>query len=233
MATEIYESATVYLTDGTELYITPLKIKYLRQFMQKFLESGVQKSESETIDMLSECVAIAMKQYYPSIKTIDDVQDSIDIETLYKIVEVSSGVKLKDSKESSSNANQPSSKNNKPKSETTWETLDLAKLESEVFLIGKWKDYEDLETCLSMPELVATLQASRELSYNDKKFMAGLQGVDLDKESGKTDEWEEMKARVFGNGNAANANDIVALQGQSAVKAGFGIGMGLDYERID
>ncbi len=42
-----------------------------------------------------------------------------------------------------------------------------------------------------------------------------------------------MKARVFSGGAAANAKDIVALQGISAQKAGFGIGMGLDYEKID
>ena len=36
MATTIYKSQTVYLFDGTELEIIPLKIKYLREFMQTF-----------------------------------------------------------------------------------------------------------------------------------------------------------------------------------------------------
>lgn len=198
--------------------------------MSEFAKSKGVKTEHGMVDILSECVAIAMKQYYPSIKTAEDVQDSVDIETLYKIVEISSGVKLKDSESESSKS---SKSNNENKNGSSWETLDLAKLEAEVFLLGKWKDYEDLESCLSMPELIATLHISREVDYNNKKFMAGLQGVDLDKESGKTDAWEEMKARVFSGGNAANSNDIVALQGQSAVKAGFGIGMGLDYERMD
>jgi hypothetical protein len=42
-----------------------------------------------------------------------------------------------------------------------------------------------------------------------------------------------MKARVFSGGSATSADDITSLQGPNAAKAGFGIGMGLDYERID
>ena len=114
----------------------------------------------------------------------------------------------------------------------TWDTLDLAKLEAEAFLLGIWKDYEELELSLSMPELTATLEIKRESDYNDKKFSAGLKGIDLDEQSGKKNAWEEMKARVFSNGSAANANDVLALQGQNAIKAGFGIGMGLDYEKL-
>jgi hypothetical protein len=60
-----------------------------------------------------------------------------------------------------------------------------------------------------------------------------MQGVDLDKSSGKQNAWEEMKARVFSGGQASDSKDIVALQGINAQKAGFGIGMGLDYEKID
>jgi hypothetical protein len=57
-----------------------------------------------------------------------------------------------------------------------------------------------------------------------------MQGVDLDKNSGKGNEWEDMKARVFSKGAAKDGNDILALQGANAERAGFGIGMGLDYE---
>jgi hypothetical protein len=39
-----------------------------------------------------------------------------------------------------------------------------------------------------------------------------------------------MKARVFSKGATTNGNDILALQGMNAERAGFGIGMGLDYE---
>jgi hypothetical protein len=42
-----------------------------------------------------------------------------------------------------------------------------------------------------------------------------------------------MKARVFSKGAATSGNDILALQGSNAERAGFGIGMGLDYEVYD
>jgi hypothetical protein len=41
-----------------------------------------------------------------------------------------------------------------------------------------------------------------------------------------------MKARVYSNGATSNPNDILALQGAAARKAGFGIGHGLEYEVI-
>jgi hypothetical protein len=41
-----------------------------------------------------------------------------------------------------------------------------------------------------------------------------------------------MKARVFSKGKAENSKDVLALQGINAQKAGFGIGMGLDYEDL-
>jgi hypothetical protein len=62
------------------------------------------------------------------------------------------------------------------------------------------------------------------------ELSAAMQGVDLDKNSGSGNEWEDMKARVFSKGKTTDGNDILALQGVNAEKAGFGIGMGLDYE---
>jgi hypothetical protein len=83
-----------------------------------------------------------------------------------------------------------------------------------------------------MAELTETLNAKREAEYSEKKFLAAMQGVDLDKQSGKEDAWEKMKAKVFSGGQAANSNDILAYQGANASKAGFGIGMGLTYEKL-
>jgi hypothetical protein len=83
-----------------------------------------------------------------------------------------------------------------------------------------------------MPEILTTLSIKRELDYESKKFLAAMQGVDLDKQAGKNNAWEEMKARVFSKGKTDNPNDITALQGVNAQRAGFGIGMGLDYEDL-
>jgi hypothetical protein len=229
MATTIYKSEIVYLFDGTELEIVPLKIKYLREFMQAFENVKVTKNDDEAIAALVECVRVCMKQYYPSISgTVEDIEDSIDMPTIYKVLDVSAGIKINKKSE------EPV-KDQAVESGSTWDDLDLAKLESEVFLLGIWKDYQELETSLSMPELMATLEVSRELDYAEKKFMAAIQGVDLDKESGKgkgQQEWEDMKARVFSKGQTSDSNDVLSLQGPKAQQLGFGIGMGLDYENL-
>lgn len=223
MATKIYESETITLMDGDEVYLTPLKIKYLREFMDLFDYVKDARNDNQAILFLTECAKIAMKQYAPNRL---DLEDQVDIHAIYTILEIAAGIKIKpDSKETI--------KDQAVEGGSTWDTLDLARLESEVFLLGIWKDYEQLESSLSMPELVATLESKRELEYQEKKFLAAIQGVDLDKNSGKQNEWEEMKARVFSNGGTKDPNDVVALQGANAQKAGFGIGMGLSYQKID
>lgn len=225
MATTVYDAATIYLVDGTELYITPLKIKFLREFMDAFDALENVTSNEDAVLVLSECARIAMKQYYPKIKTIEDLEDSIDLPTVYKIIDIAAGIKVEKDKE------EPVKKQAQESGET-WKTLDLVKLESEVFLLGIWKDYEELESSLSMPEITAILSSKRDLDYQEKKFLAAIQGVDLDKNAKKNDEWEQMKARVFSGGSTDDPNDILALQGQTAAKAGFGIGMGLDYKKL-
>jgi hypothetical protein len=170
-----------------------------------------------------------MKQYYPKISnSVEEVEDNIDMPTIYDILDVAAGIRINKKSE------EPV-KDQAIDSGETWENLDLAKLESEVFLLGIWKDYQELESSLSMPELMATLEVSRELDYTEKKFLAAIQGVDLDGETNKDKgqkEWEDMKARVFSKGKSIDGSDILALQGPNAQKAGFGIGMGLDYEDL-
>jgi hypothetical protein len=83
-----------------------------------------------------------------------------------------------------------------------------------------------------MPELTATLSASREKEYEHNKFLAAIQGVDLESNGNSSKgqkEWEDMKARVFSGGQATDSSDITSLQGANASKAGFGIGAGLEY----
>jgi hypothetical protein len=229
MATTVYQNKIIKLIDGTELEIMPLKIKYLREFMEVFEYVKKAKNDDEAVDYLIECVRITMKQYYPEITlTKSDIEDSLDMPTIYTILDVSAGIKI----------NEKSSqtvKNQAEDSGATWSDLDLAKIEAEVFLIGIWKDYKELEESLSMPELMATLSSRRELDYEEKKFLAAIQGVDLEKQSGSSrgqKEWEDMKARVFSKGKTSDSKDILALQGQNAKSAGFGIGMGLEYEDL-
>lgn len=230
MATKIYDSTNIILVDNTELYITPLKIKYLRQFMEKFDEVRNRSADdNEAISGLVECAFIAMKQYYPGIRNVEELEDLVDMPTIYKILDIAGGIKIKPEKEDSTIKEQAKDEG------ASWDTLDLAKLEAEAFLLGIWKDYEELEMSMSMPELVETLQHQRERDYQEKKFLAAIQGVDLDKQTGKSDgqdAWEKMKAKVFSNGKTSDPNDITSFQGHKAQKAGFGVGMGLGYEDL-
>ena len=201
----------------------------MRDFMDIFGLIKFTNNDNDAIAVLAECATICMRQYYPIINDREQLEDLVDLPTVYKILDICAGIKIDGNKEDIEKQAKDESDN------STWEDLDLASLEAEVFLVGAWKDFEDLELSLSMTELIAIIEKMRDLDYNEKKFLAAMQGVDLDKESGnsKANAWEEMKARVFSGGKTNNPNDILALQGQNAANAGFGIGNGLSYERID
>ena len=67
-------------------------------------------------------------------------------------------------------------------------------------MLGIWKDFTELEESISMPELTAILEASRDKERREQKFLAALQGVDLDDDSEETDSvraFEEVKERIM------------------------------------
>jgi hypothetical protein len=229
MATEVYKRKNINLFDGTEIEIVPLKIKYLREFMDVFSTIKETLDDDEAMVVLLECTRIAMKQYYPEIsKTIEDLEDNIDLPTVHEILNIAANINIGPGSDED-----VKTKAQKGDPGPSWEEFDLAKLESEVFLLGIWKDYRELEESLSLSEIMAIISSKRDLDYQEKKFFAAIQGVDLD-DSSDSDrgqkEWENLKARVFSGGATNDSNDVLALQGQNAKKAGFGIGFGLDYE---
>jgi hypothetical protein len=230
MATSIYKTKNIFLYDGTEIEIMPLKIKYLREFMTAFYDVSKTKNDDEAIMVLLECTRIAMKQYYPKIsKSIEELADNIDMPTVHTILDIAANIKI-----NGDNKEDVKTQVDKSNPGPSWEEFDLAKLESEIFLLGIWKDYGELEESLSISEIMAIVESKRELDYQEKKFFAAIQGVDLEGSSSEKGqkEWEDMKARVFSRGKTNDSNDVLSLQGQNAKKAGFGIGMGLDYEDL-
>lgn len=98
MATSINEAKTVNLVDGTEIVIRPLKISLLRNFMKKFEQiQKVADDNDKSMNLLMECVQIAMEQYKPDIAgDLKALEDNIDLPTVYRIVEEASGIKLTD-----------------------------------------------------------------------------------------------------------------------------------------
>jgi hypothetical protein len=226
MATKVFNTSDIVLLNDQIISCSPLKIKYMREFMDIFVLIENSKNDEESIDILLECCRVCMKQYSPDLFL--NLDDHIDLNTLYKIIEIAAGIKFNSTSETEI-------KEQSKEKEEGWFDLDLAKLESEVFTLGIWKNYEELEVSLSIPELMQTLSSKRELDYEEKKFLAAIQGVDLENNSqnGKGQkEWEDMKARVFSGGKTSDGNDVLSLQGPNAARAGFGIGMGLDYEDL-
>lgn len=229
MPTTIYETDEVFTIDNQRIEISPLKIKYMKKFMDVFQTIDSAMSDDQAIDTLSECVRICMEQFNNSYaKDVETIQDTFDLSAIYHIIDVAAGIKITDKSEESV-LEQAQQENE----ESTWDMLDLAKLETETFLLGIWKNYDELETSLCIQEMMAILSSRRELDYEEKKFLAAIQGVDLEGEQDRGQkEWEDLKARVASRGQATDSNDILALQGMAARQAGFGIGMGLDYEVV-
>jgi len=98
MATTVHEAHNITLIDGKEINVRPLKISLLRKFMKKFEGIGaVAEDNDKSINLLMECVLIAMEQYGEGLDIdLATLEDNIDLPTVYAIVEAASGIKLAD-----------------------------------------------------------------------------------------------------------------------------------------
>ncbi len=99
MATTVYESVEIELFSGKVIALRPLKLSLLRKFMREFDDlSTVAEDNDKSLDKMVACVAIAMEQYAPELaKDKDALEDELDLPTIYKIIEVASGIKMADS----------------------------------------------------------------------------------------------------------------------------------------
>jgi hypothetical protein len=60
--------------------------------------AAVQADNDKSMDVLVQCVQIAMKQYKPEIsEDLDKLEDLLDLPTVYEIIEAASGINLTDS----------------------------------------------------------------------------------------------------------------------------------------
>jgi len=96
MATKIYESLEIELQDGTPITIKPLNLKTLREVMKKWKEIETKENEDDFLEVLIECTSIAMKQFAPELSDIDKLEEVLDLQTMYKILEVAADIKLND-----------------------------------------------------------------------------------------------------------------------------------------
>jgi hypothetical protein len=81
-----------------------------------------------------------------------------------------------------------------------------------------------------MPEMVQTFKSMQKTEEEKRKFLASIQGVELNSSSNENEEgssFEDIQRRALGIN--ASADDVVSLQGSFAAQAGFGIDAGLGY----
>jgi inhibitor of KinA sporulation pathway (predicted exonuclease) len=99
MATNVNEEKELTLVDGSKITVRPLKISLLRSFMKKFEQiQEVAADNDKSMNILMECVQIAMKQYKPELaEDLEKLEELLDLPTVYRIVEEASGARLTDS----------------------------------------------------------------------------------------------------------------------------------------
>lgn len=101
-AQNIYEVLVVPLQDGTTVELRPANIKLLKRG-SKALEAlaGVENTD-DTLDTLIDIVLVLLGKQRPEWLNGDTgrelAEDALDLETIYKVIEVFLGVKLNDPK---------------------------------------------------------------------------------------------------------------------------------------
>lgn len=84
-------------------------------------------------------------------------------------------------------------------------------------LLGVWKNIEELENSINLDELQAVLEAGREKEQRHNRFMAAINGIDLDKENknnaqAKFDEVQRrVEAQLTGKSEKAIELDVFGL----------------------
>lgn len=110
MATTVYTTEEVTLQDGKSVTLRPLNIKGLRKFMAKMQEFTKVENEDDGLDVLLDAAAICLLRERPDFWVEDKfevdgkpvggyseaAEDSLDMPTVYTILDVCGGVKLND-----------------------------------------------------------------------------------------------------------------------------------------
>jgi len=117
LATTVFTVQDITLQDDTKVTLKPLPIKKLRKFMSAWNEMGeTDGSEEAGFDVLIKCAGIALETELKAKGKLDKelpafndegalvdeykeyLEETLDIETIYKVLEVTGGLKLNDPK---------------------------------------------------------------------------------------------------------------------------------------
>lgn len=115
MATKVYNEEGLTLQDGTDVIVRPLPIGRLRRFMDAWEKIEGVESDRDGFPVLVNCAGIAIehefKGKFDSLKALESqegeylseeyknyLEDVLDLDTIYKILEIAGGLKLNDPK---------------------------------------------------------------------------------------------------------------------------------------
>lgn len=98
MATKTHETLKIEFMDGSTIEARPLKISLLKEFMKTFSGlAAVADDNEKSMDVLIECVQVAMKQYKSELSEDKEaLEEILDLPTVYKIIDAASGIQLAD-----------------------------------------------------------------------------------------------------------------------------------------
>ena len=117
MATKVYTTEEITLQDDTDVVLKPLAIARLRRFMEAWNKITELPEGDDGFDVFINCCGIALEENYKgkfdALKASKDEQEAgevlseeyrvylgetLDLETIYKILEVCGGIRLNDPK---------------------------------------------------------------------------------------------------------------------------------------
>lgn len=117
MATQVFTTENITLQDGSEVTLKPLPIARLRRFMEAWVKIGELKEGDDGFDVFINCCGIALEENFKgkfdALKADKEeaaegeflnheykeyLGDTLDLDTIYKILDVSGGIKLNDPK---------------------------------------------------------------------------------------------------------------------------------------
>jgi len=99
LATTVYDTLEIELSNGDELIIKPLPIKQLRKFMEVIKKMDLEENASEdaAMEIFIEAAMVCLEVSMPELaKDRDKFEEVIEIPTMMKILEVAGGLKLTD-----------------------------------------------------------------------------------------------------------------------------------------
>lgn len=99
MATTVYDIEEIQLSNGETLTIKPLTIKHLKKFLAviKKMDDPKITEEDQVMEIFVEAAMVCLEQLKPELaKDKDLFEETVEVPTLMKILEIAGGLKLND-----------------------------------------------------------------------------------------------------------------------------------------